>query len=344
MRPAPPIPLLTLLALSSPLDAQLRFRKIAEPAGDTLQKALRASVLAQPGARPFHIRVEIDQSSGPAADYKAVIEESWVSPGQWVRTVTTSAVMQKTVADGTGVHILTRGDYFPAWLRNFTTAIFDPVPESTRGYVANAPIEHAEFANGMRSSPCQHAEFQLGSAPLVQFNYADVCFRASDGLLERTNAPSYAMEFKDYADFENLRVARTLNGSGPPGVGLTGKIVTLETLQAPDLFALPAGAGGSDPLAVVTLPTEAMLRLSGGVPALQGPRHSGHGMFTVWINLDRSGQVREVRPLNSDDSGIASTMAAQLVGLHWAPLVQNGVPAQAQGPLVIAYPPSRQRN
>ena len=77
----------------------------------------------------------------------------------------------KTVVDSSGPHILTQGDYFPAWLRNFVTAVFTPVPDPSRWNLANAPIEHVEFPNGMRSSLCQHAEFKLGlpSTELVNF-------------------------------------------------------------------------------------------------------------------------------------------------------------------------------
>lgn len=68
-------------------------------AGD-LQKALQASTLGQPGAKPFHIRVEISQTAGPSGDYNAVIEETWISPTQWVRTVKSSKLMQETLVDG----------------------------------------------------------------------------------------------------------------------------------------------------------------------------------------------------------------------------------------------------
>lgn len=335
-------PLLLLLTLHSSLYGHAQARKISEPPGNTLQKALKASTLGQPGAKPFHVHVEIGQTKGAQGDYAATVEETWVSPTQWVRTVTTPSLTQKTVVDTSGPHILTQGDYFPAWLRNFVTAVFTPVPEPPRWNLANAPVEHVEFPNGMRSSPCQHAEFRLGTASAEQINFANNCFRAADGLLELAQSPDYAMEFKDYAPFEKFKVARTLIEHPSSGIEVIGKVTVLEAVASPnqDLFVIPSGATTSDPLATITLPTATMLKVSNGLPALHWPNPMpGHGMFTAWVNLDRTGRVREAHSLNSDESGLAAEMTAQLVGMQWKPVAQKGSTMQAQGPLVFAYPP-----
>jgi hypothetical protein len=93
-----------------------------------------------------------------------------------------------------------------------------------------------------------------------------------------------------------------------------------------------------DPLEAVNVPTESLLKLSDGLPKLNWPRHvPGHGMFTAWVNLDREGRVREAHPLNSDESGLASDMTAQLIGLQWKPFVQNGIAVHVQGPLIFSY-------
>jgi hypothetical protein len=333
--------LLPLLALSAPVHAQLQFRKVSRPAGDTLQKALQASMLGQPGAKPFHVRVEVGPSEGPPGDYNAVIEETWISPTQWVRTITAPHLAQKVVADTSGVHILTSGDYFPTWLRNVVTGVFDPVPARLKQTLADAPIEYMVTSNGMRSSACQRGYLLLGSPPDQQENYANACFRASDGALEVAQLPGYSIEFDDYADFNGLHVVRTLSGHGAaPGVRVIAKVTNLATIEgaAPDNFAISPQFASSDPLEAVTLSTEAVLALSGGLPKLNWPRHvHGHGKFTAWVNLDREGRVREAQPLNSDESGIASDMTAQLVGMQWKPCVRNGVAVQAQGALIFSY-------
>lgn len=333
--------ILPLLTLAFPAHAQFSLRKIYEPAGETLEKALRASTLGQPGAKPFHIRVEISQTQGPPGDYNAIIEETWISPTQWVRTVKTSKLMQETLVEGSGVRVFTKGNYFPAWLRNYVTAVFDPVPEPLRRRLEGATIEHAEFGNGMVSSPCQHVEFSLGAAPAQQVNFANACFRRTDKLVELAQSPDYSMEFADYAKFDGLEVARSLSGSAAsPGVRLIGKVTTLENVKtpAPGTFDVPSDGSRSDPLFAATVPTETLLQMAGGTPQLRRPRDaSGHGMFTAWVCVDRNGQVQEAHPLNSDDSGIAADMTRELIGMSWKAFVQNGVPVQAQGALVFSY-------
>ena len=330
-----------LLAFALPGHAQLRPKTLYEPAGETLSRARRASMLGQPAARPFHILVEISPSKGEPGDYVAAIEETWVSPTRWVRTVTTDRLVQNTVADSTGIHVSTKGDYFPEWLRNYVTALFDPVPENLRRRLADAPIEHGELPNGMRSSPCQHVEFSLGAKPHEQVNFANVGFEQVGRLLELVQSPEYAMELNDYAGFDNLQVARSLYGSGAsPRSRLTGKVVVLENIASPsaDVFMVPAGAEETDPLSTETLPTDVLLQLSGGLPRLRRPKDAtGHGSFTVWVDLDRSGEVREAYTLNTDDSGIAWDMAGQLIGMRWKPYVLNGTPVQSQGTLVLSY-------
>lgn len=330
-----------LLAIALPGHAQLRPKTLYEPAGDTLSRARRASMLGQPDAKPFHILVEISPRKGEPDDYAAAIEETWLSPLRWVRTVTTDQLVQKTVADNTGIHVSTKGDYFPEWLRNYVTALFDPVPENLQRRLANAPIEHGELANGMRSAPCQHVEFNLGAKPHEQVNFANVCFEQVGRLLELAQSPEYTMEFNDYAEFDRLQVARTLYGRGAsPRSRLTGKVVVLEDVDIPpaDVFVIPVGAAENDPLSTEILPTDVLLQLSGGLPRLRRPKDAkGHGSFTVWVDLDRSGEVREAYTLNSDDSGTAWDLAGQLIGMRWKPYVLNGTPVQCQGALVLSY-------
>ena len=44
--------------------AQLSMKRVSEPAGKTLEKALRESTLGQAGAKPFHVRLEVSQAAG----------------------------------------------------------------------------------------------------------------------------------------------------------------------------------------------------------------------------------------------------------------------------------------
>jgi hypothetical protein len=334
--------LLCFLGFSGGSHAQLKIRKVSEPVGKTLEKALRESTLGQPGAKPFHVRLEVAQSSGEPGEYAATIEETWLAPDRWIRTVHAHDVSQVTVMNGAGLHFVTQGDYFPKWLRDFVTGLFTPVPDSDRWNLSKAPLEHIELPNGAKSSPCQHAEFQLGDPPLQQVNFANNCFQPSGGLLELAQSPNYTIEFKNYASFGKLKIARQLLEDPAPRAHLTGKITLLEEADgaAAGAFDTPADAVGTNPLASVQVSTTELLSLAGGIPQLPWPNPiPGHGVFTVWVCLDRQGMVRETHSLNSDESGIAADMAIRLVGRQWKPYVKDGVPTQAEGALVFEYPP-----
>jgi len=322
--------------------AQLKIKKVSEPARNTLQKALRESTLEQGGTKPFHVRLEISQTKGKPGDYTATVEETWVSSGRWIRTIRAQDVSQTTVMNESGLHIVTQGDYFPMWLRSFVTALFTPVPDPNRWNLSKAPIEYIELPNGTRSNPCQHAEFNLGEPPLEQVNFANDCFRPSDDLLEMIQSPNYTIGFGNYAPFGKLKITRQLSNEPASGVELIGRITLLEEAKgvATETFDTPANALAANPLASELLSTPALLALAGGLPNLPWPNPiPGHGMFTAWVSIDRNGKVREAHSLNSDESGIAAAMTAQLVGREWKPYVKDGVPTQSEGALIYEYPP-----
>jgi hypothetical protein len=237
---------------------------------------------------------------------------------------------------------VTQGDYFPKWMRDFVTGLFTPVPDPNRWNLSKAPLEHIELPNGTKSSPCQHAEFELGDPPLQQVNFATNCFQPSDGLLEMAQSPNYTIQFKNYASFGKLKIARQLLEEPGNRVHLTGRITVLEEAKgvSEQAFDTPANAVGTNPLSFALLSTTELLSLAGGIPELPWPNPiPGHGMFTVWVCLDPHGIVRETHSLNSDESGIAADMGKRLVGRQWKPYVKDGAPTQAEGALVFEYPP-----
>jgi hypothetical protein len=329
------------LALCAVASAQLKFQRIEEPLGDKLDKALKTSALIQPGAKPFHVKLDISAAKGDAETYAATVEETWISSTQWSRSVTAKGLSQKTVMNSSGLHIATTGDYYPRWLRSFVTGLFSPVPDADVWDRAKPTVDHIEMANGAHSDPCAQLEFNLGKAPLEQVNFAHVCFK--DGLLQMVQSPEYTVDFSDYAAFGHLKVPRTLGVEVMRGISLRGKVVVLEPVEtvAPKMFETPEGATDNDPLRTVIVATDQLMKLAGGPVDLPWPStFPGQGMFTVWVVLDRTGVIREAQSLNSDESGIAGDMAPKLLGRHWKQAIANGVPVQVQGAMVFAYPPT----
>ncbi len=330
-----------LVLMATGLTAQMRT--VTFPAGKTLEKALKKQVLGQDDGQPFHVVLQIAQKNGTAAEYSATIEETWLAKDHWMRTVTAAGLQQTVIADSSGPHYVTEGDYFPFWLRNFEWGVFSPVPVPSDWARDNEVIEQKVFPNGMKSTPCIHHEFMLGEKT-KEVNFANLCFTA-DGRLEMVQGPEFAVEFGDYSKFQRLEVPRTLLVNATGGTRLVGKMLVLEPAAAdahiPDA---PKGAIAQDPLRFAMVPTASLEKLAGDQLAPTWPAQTpGRGQMTFWVGVDRSGKVREVEMRNDDLSGFAADMAKTLVGRQWKAPVVEGTPVQVEGALVFNYPPAESR-
>ena len=95
---------------------------------DLAARAVQQSKLTLPGGRPFHLSAEIVETTNPASEYQAKVEEYWASPEKWRRTIQSPGFSQTMVVNGDKVLEKDTGDYFPWWLNDLVTAMFDPLP------------------------------------------------------------------------------------------------------------------------------------------------------------------------------------------------------------------------
>ena len=100
-KPLPRLAALTLL-LASPFCTGQGIRETSVPLGNALTHALEQSALTGPNAAPFHLKVHVFESTNPPSDYRAEIEEYWVSPQQWRRTVESPGLRQTLIVNGSG--------------------------------------------------------------------------------------------------------------------------------------------------------------------------------------------------------------------------------------------------
>ena len=110
------------------------------PLADAAQRAIQQSSLTSPDGKPFHFHASIEETAEPGSDYQAKIEEYWVSPSKWRRTIESPDFSQTLIVDGDVVYEKDDGDYFPYWLNEFLTALFDPLPMMKGLQQSNAQI------------------------------------------------------------------------------------------------------------------------------------------------------------------------------------------------------------
>jgi len=72
---------------------------------DLAEHALRQSQLTLPGSRPFHLQATLVETTNPKSEYQAKIEEFWLSPSKWRRTIESPGFSQTLIVDGDRVSV-----------------------------------------------------------------------------------------------------------------------------------------------------------------------------------------------------------------------------------------------
>src|SRR6185437_15066806 len=85
----------------------LALTAVAQEAGDKVvsiaqaaDQAVQQSKLTMAGGTPFHLKAHIASTGAPKPEYSADVEEYWLSPEKWRRTVETAGFSQTLIANG----------------------------------------------------------------------------------------------------------------------------------------------------------------------------------------------------------------------------------------------------
>lgn len=307
---------------------------------EVARHAVDQSKLTSPGSTPFHLKAEIVETTNPGSDYKGEIDEYWVSPEKWRRTIVSPSFSQTLTMNGDQISEENKGEYFPWWLNDLATAIFDPVPMLDSLQKVNAPMQRP--SGSQRSSNCARLQMKVGAPPAENSALLVFCFAGSRGLLESVITPAYDAEFKDYGDFKNKKVARRLVINPEPGTTIEAKITQLEELASPEesRFAIQHSTPHQERIDRISVPEAIVRSLSEYTPdVLWPPVRSGKtsGVLSMYISVDRSGRVREAWPLNSDNAGLENAARAQVMKWRFKPATMHDVPVQTETVLTFAF-------
>ena len=329
------------LPLTASICSSQRVTETTVPLGNALSHAIEQSSLTATTDRPFHIKVHLVESTNPPSPYQAEIEEYWVSPQQWRRSIDAPEFKQKLVVNGDRMSEQIVGDYYPLWLKEFMIGIFDPVPNMDQWNKLDAKITQITLPTGQHSDACAHMKFKVGSATVNNDAFASVCFDGT-GLLKFVGSPGYSMEFHDYDRFGKKMIARRYQNDPESGTELVAKVVLLEELKNPDLslFLVDQPTPQDQRLQSVYIGQDTIERAAEGQPALAWPQVLGGktvGVQSLYISVDRQGQVREAYPLNSDNAELENAARDQLLKWKLKPMVSRGVPVQAEAALTFRF-------
>lgn len=308
---------------------------------EAAQHAVEQSKLTLPGSAPFHLKAKIVEKTNPSSDYKAEIEEYWVSPSKWRRTITSPTFSQARTVNGDDVYEENKGDYFPWWLNDLVTAIFDPLPMIDTLKNINSPL--GKPSGGEHSIACARMEAKVGTPPAVNTTYFVLCFEGGHGLIESIVSPGYDADFKKYKSFKGKQVSRLITIDPEPGTTIEASVTELDELTNPDksMFAVDQPTPIADRLKSIMVSDEATVhKLIDSAPDILWPTvRSGKtsGVLSMYVSVDRSGRVREAWPLNSDNAGLEDPAREQIKAWRFKTANSDGQPVQVETVITLPF-------
>jgi hypothetical protein len=303
------------------------------PLGKVAEHAVEESKLTLPGSAPFHLKAEITETTNPASDYRAKIEEYWISPTRWRRTIESPGFSQTLIVNGDQVSEINRGDYFPWWLNDLVTAIFDPLPLLEQ--LKASRVEMAKPSGSEHSQSCSDLKSETGRAVF--------CFEGSHGLLSSVFTQiGYAAEFKDFKKFKDKYVARRIVIDPEPGTTIEASVKELTDYAEAEgsLFEVREATPVRDRIKSVKVDEDTARKLLITRPEIEWPP-VGNGLTTgrcaVYISVDRKGTTREVWPEGCDNPGLQDPLRDQVGKWTFRKAENSGVPVQVEGLITFRF-------
>lgn len=330
--------MVVLILLAATVRAQEDQGQVVSVA-EAAEHAVQQSKLTLAGGAPFHLKAHIANSGALKPEYSADVEEYWVSPEKWRRTVQAAGFSQTLIANGGQVSEKITGDYYPFWLRNMVTALVDPLPMADQLKSMRGQVEIPQ--DSLKSSSCMNMQLKAGSPPAQNTISYAFCFGGKIGLLQAVLTPGYKAQFEDYLPFKKKMVARTVRAEFMPGTMLTAKITELTELATPDekLFAIENATPATEQMKSSQVTEDVARTLALNTPAIVWPtvrEGKTSGVMSLYISNDQTGHVREAWPIAPANPELNDALRQQVLQWQYKPYI-NGGPSQMEALLTFAF-------
>lgn len=224
------------------------------------------------------------------------------------------------------------GDYFPWWLNDLVTAMTDPLPMVDNLKQINSQI--AKPRGSESSNTCADLHTRIDRWVF--------CFEGSHGLVTSAFARGYQVEFKDFQNFADKRVARLVIVDPEPGTTIQERITELTELRQVDetLFAILQTIPFSDLIRSIKVDEATIRGLALNGTEITWPMVGGGpmtGRCAVYVSVDRKGHVREVWPGGCDNPGLQDPLREQVNKWQLKPAAHNGTTVQIEGLVTFTF-------
>lgn len=300
-----------------------------------LTRAVRHSKLTTPEGIPFHLEAKIMETTNPESDYRATVEEDWVSREKWRRTVNSPEFSQTLVVNGEAVSEKDQGDYFPLWLGNIMTALIDPMPGLATP-TRTDPHAGDKLPHNNATSVCTGGG---AGSNRWQFCLDPKNMVPTSVILDRSD---YEAEFSDFQSFGKLLIARQVISNPEPGTTIQATIAYLTELQNPDeqMFAVDQPTPVQDRISSAWLDETTFRSLVETDMTVDWPA-VGSGLIkggcAVYVSTDRSGHIQEVWPGGCDNAGLEDPLREIVKKWRLKIATSNGVPVQVGARLTFPF-------
>lgn len=310
------------------------FGKEKDPA-ELIKKAVERSTLDQAGTKPFHLRATLAPSRDQSSNRTGEVEIWWVSPTQWRREVSSPNFHQIDIVNGSREWQKNEGDYFPEWLRELAIELVEPVPDLPR--LLNQ-VDNADVKGVAGSVYCSWTEMSTNGVVQKGMGGA-ISLTGNTGLLSLGGGLGWGAAFRDYQNFHGRIVARNISWGTPE---VTAKVTMLEDLRNVPSGFFDATASGSDATLLhteIVQETELRKHLLTSASIIWPPIKDGplEGVLTTSVVVDRSGKVRELGTIVSDNPAVSGAARNAISSMQFRPYLENGVPVQVVSRITLAY-------
>jgi hypothetical protein len=299
-------------------------------------REIQHSQITLPGSAPFHLKAEIVETTNPFSQYRGQIEEYWVSPEKWRRTIESPSFSQTMVVNGDKILEKDTGDYFPWWLNDFVTAIFDPL----------GPIVGPSLPQLGKNAAAPHDPRVPSACPNIDgpTDRILLCFDFQSDLLTTVVSlkSGYDAEFKDFKGFAKKQVPRRIAFEPESGTKIEAVISQLDELRQPDeqMFAIEQSTPPQDRITRVLIDQKTFRELSLTGTTIDWPLVGGpplKGNCTVYVSADRSGHVREVWPGGCDNTGLEEPLRSAVRKWRLKTALVKNLPVQVDSRVTFPF-------
>lgn len=282
--------------------------------------------LTAPGKPAFHLRADLTEPEDE--EPSGHMEMFWISPKKWRRTVQFHDFSQTIVVNKDKVFEQDSDSYFPVGINFLISAMTDPKTILD----AHRPEDRVQTkANGGSSE----------SGVICFTPNKTMCVQNKDGLTEIVGTPGHSIQFSRYEKFKGMRVARLVTDTAGVRDFVRAEIKELDELKHPDesLFVISDPTPNEKQLRSVVLSDSDFKALAIEMPEIIWPqvldgRTTGTASF--YISIDRTGSVREVRSVRTDNERSNDSARNQIMKWKFKPATVDGLPAQAQS--ILTFP------